>query len=231
MIYYVLMPRQSRIIITDVPHHITQRGNRSQDVFFSADDRKCYLERLTQYSNRYKFEILAYCLMTNHIHIVGTPRNKTSIGRTLQIVNMRHTRAVNRVKGWNGHLWHSRYFSTALDESHLYLAMRYVEQNPVRAGMVMRAQDYPWSSAACHCGLRSDPVLVPNHKYKDIFDCWSDILNEIPMLEDIERLKRRTYSGIPCGDEEFMKESSKRVGRKLKERPRGRPSKSSLNAQ
>ncbi len=225
------MPRQNRIILRNIPYHITQRGNRRQDVFFSTDDRKRYLKWLTQYSARYKFEILAYCLMTNHIHIVGIPRNKTSIGRTLQIVNMRHSRAVNQTQGWSGHLWHSRYFSAPMDDSYLYLAMRYVEQNPVRAGMVMRARDYPWSSAACHCGLRADPVLEQNHAYDDIFDGWSDLLDEMPKLEDIERLRRRTSAGVPCGDEKFMKRISKRVGRKLTERPRGRPRKSALNAQ
>ncbi|MCD6217263.1 transposase [bacterium] len=225
------MPRQARIVVRNVPHHVTQRGNRRQDVFFSTKGRKKYLGWLAQYSSRYRFEILAYCLMTNHIHIVGIPRNENSMGRTLQIVNMCHTQSVNRAHGWEGHLWHSRYFSTALDESHLWLAVRYVEQNPVRAGMVMRAWDYPWSSAACHCGLRSDPLLVQNHEYSGIFEDWSDLLDEIPEKEEIEKLRNRTRTGIPCGDDKFIKKVSKISGRDYTKKTRGRPAKKEGNSQ
>ena len=162
------MPRLARAVVPGIPYHVTQRGNRGQDVFLTVEHRKRYLEHLEQYSKNYRFDILAYCLMSNHIHIVGIPRNADSMSRTVQTVHMRHTQAVNREMGWQGHLWHSRFFSTALDEPHMWAAIRYVEQNPLRAGMVKRAQDYVWSSAACHCGKLDDPVVYVDHRIADI---------------------------------------------------------------
>ena len=141
------MPRTARIVIPDVPYHVTQRGNRRQDVFFSIVDRKRYLEWLVKYSRHHRFDILAYCLMTNHVHIVGIPRYATSMARLLHIVNLRHTQSVNQEQGWNGVLWQGRYFSSPLDDVHLWACIRYVEQNPVRMGIVSKAEDYIWSSA------------------------------------------------------------------------------------
>ncbi|MBU1023262.1 transposase [bacterium] len=217
------MPRIARTILKNIPYHLTQRGNRQQDTFFSTDDRKRYLKWLSHYSELYGFNIVAYCLMTNHIHIVGIPQRDRGMTLTIQTVQMRHTQAVNRENGWKGHLWQSRYFSSALDDTHLWLAIRYVEQNPVRAGIVANAQDYIWSSAACHCGLRPDPVLSDLPELSDAFDGWDEILKEVPDNESIEKLRKRTYAGIPCGDEKFLKRISKRTGRQINVREPGSP--------
>jgi putative transposase len=208
------MARQLRIIIPDVPSHITQRGNNGRDVFYSDHDRKRYLERIIQYSSAYKLEIIGYCIMSNHVHFVVIPREKNSISKTLQIVHMMHTQSINKAKGWKGHLWHSRFFSCPLDDKHLWLALRYVEQNPVRAGIVKLAIDYPWSSARGHCGLSDDPVtsLVP--EFSDMFDGWLDSLCEVPDVESIDRLRYCTMRGLPCGDKRFVKSISARVSGK-----------------
>lgn len=218
------MPRLPRNFVTDIPYHITQRGNHQQDVFFSADDRRKYLDLLQQYSSRYKLRILAYCLMTNHIHIVGIPRTNTCISRTLQIAHMRYTKYINQKMAWQGHLWHSRFFASALDDAHLWQAVRYVEQNPVRACIVKNAWDYPWSSAAYHCGLRQAPIVTDMAEYRDLFDDWQSFLVEIPDKEVLEFLRRRTKNGIPCGDGKFLKTVSKRSGISFVERKIGRPS-------
>ena len=216
------MPRIARAVVPNVPYHITQRGNHRQDVFISIDDRKRYLETLSQYASRYELDIAAYCLMSNHIHLVAIPRKSDSMARTIQTVHMRHTQSVNRAMGWSGHLWQSRYFSTALDDKYFVQAVRYVEQNPVRAGLVRSAVDYPWSSAAFHCGLadRSD-LLHVGEDYKMIFDGWKSILDEVPDQEMIEILRRRTMTGIPCGDDKFLKKVSREIGRMIVERKRG----------
>jgi putative transposase len=216
------MPRVARTVVTNVPYHVTQRGNRKQDIFFSSEDRKRYLEWLSLYSSVYKFDILAYCLMTNHVHVIGIPRKPDSMARIIQTVHMLHTQAVNREKGWSGHLWHSRYFSTALDEPYLWQAMRYVEQNPVRAGLVRKAEDYPWSSATYHCGLRvQDSILYEHDEYESMFDDWCSFLAKVPDDETLTILRRRTMTGIPCGDDRFIHRISKKVGYRIVERARG----------
>jgi putative transposase len=219
------MPRLPRIVITDVPHHITQRGNRRQNVFFSDADRKQYLNWLKQYSARYDLLVHGYCLMTNHVHIVATPRKADSLARTLNIVHMRHSQSVNKTQGWSGHLWQGRFFSTALDEKHLWLCMRYVEQNPVRAGIVAYAEDYIWSSAAFHCGLRDDDVVPHGYRFGGALEDWRTILKEMPLKEDIELIQRRTHSGIPCGDKRFLSRMSRKAGVEYFERKQGRPRK------
>jgi putative transposase len=217
------MPRKARNLVPDVPYHITQRGNRKQDVFFTIKDRRQYLKWLGIYSSKYRFEILAYCLMPNHIHIIGIPHTPTSISRTLQIVQMMHSQSINKSKGWDGHLWHSRYYSSALDDPHLWLALRYVEQNPVRSGIVDEAWNYRWSSAAFHCGLRKDPIVSQNDKLFGAFDDWADVLEDIPDKEALDIIRQRTFKSIPCGDEVFVNAMSRRTGLSYKKPTMGRP--------
>jgi len=217
------MPRNARIVAVGVPQHITVRGSRRQDVFFSDEDRMRYLAWLCEYSERFQFPVFAYCLMTNHVHIVGTPLNEIGMGRMMRILNARHSQAVNKSQGWTGHLWQSRYFSTMLDESHLHKAVRYVEQNPVRAGMVSYAADYPWSSAGCHCGMKMDPVLSGDPAWSGALDDWPRLLRENLDDETVQSLRACTSSGRACGDEDFMARLSGLVGRSVERRPRGRP--------
>jgi putative transposase len=226
MLYNAIMPRIARIVFTDVPYHITQRGSRRQDVFFTASDRKAYLEWMRQYSNRYDLEILAYCLMTNHVHIIATPRKPDSMARTINVVHMRHAQNINKIHGWDGHLWKGRFFSTALDERHLWLCLRYIEQNPVYAGLVKKAQDYPWSSAAAHCGLQDDPLLTPGTGFDIELEEWDDVLREVIDRHVVDFIKKRTHAGLPCGDRKFLVKMGKIAGLDFLEKKSGRPSKS-----
>lgn len=171
------MPRQPRLIIPHAPYHVVQRGNNGCDVFYNNEDRKRYLDWLEHYSSRYLFSIIAYCLMPNHVHFVGIPKRKDSIAKTFQIVHMLHTQFLNKRKGWKGHLWHGRYYSMILDDSHLWTSIKYVEQNPVRANMVSRAEDYTWSSAAYHCGLRDDLIIDKSIELPGVFDNWQQQLS------------------------------------------------------
>jgi putative transposase len=217
------MPRTARIIVADVPYHITQRGNRRQDVFFSDEDRRTYLGWLRDYCDRYKMELLAYCLMSNHVHLVSIPRNQSSIADTLRIVDIRHCQAINARFGWTGHLWQGRYFSTALDDAHLWCAVRYVERNPARAGIVDAAEDYPWSSAAFHLGKKPDRVINSDTQWGATVQEWAEAL---AMPEDkgtVDLIRSRTHCGFPCGNDEFVARMSSAVGHPLVLRPRGRP--------
>ena len=154
------MPRLPRLAVPDIPYHVTQRGNRRQPVFFSDADRGLYLTLLREQSQRYGLEVWAYCLMDNHVHLVVMPRQEGSLTRAIAETHRRYTRAVNFREGWRGYLWQGRFGSVAMDEPHLIAAVRYVERNPVAAGMVQRAEDYPWSSAHAHVHGITDPVLT-----------------------------------------------------------------------
>ncbi len=148
------MPRIARTVFADIPHHVTQRGNRRENVFFTEGDRDAYLELLTEYCRDHEVKILAYCLMTNHVRLVAVPRQEDGLQCVFKPVDMRHAQYINRQHGWSGHLWQGRFFSSPLDEAYLWFCVRHVERNPVRAGMAERAEDYPRSSAAAHCGLK-----------------------------------------------------------------------------
>jgi len=130
------MPRLAHSVFAQVPHHITQRGNRRDPVFFTDEDRHAYLDWLSEYAGKNAREVLAYCLMTNHIHLVAVPRTEDSLQRARKPLHMRYAQRINRSHGWKGHLWQEQFFSSALDETYFWVAIRYVERNPVRARMV-----------------------------------------------------------------------------------------------
>lgn len=220
------MPRLARTVFAKVPHHITQRGNRREDVFFVDKDYQTYLEWLHHYSKKHQLEILAYCLMTNHIHLVVVPENESSLQQALKPLHMRYAQRINRQKNQKGHLWQGRYFSSPLDDPYMWAAIRYVERNPVRARIVRKAERYPWSSAACHCGLSDDIVLSDKTKWKRLTDQindWSAWLAEGDTPDETAIIRRNIDMGLPCGSDRFIKKLEKTVGINLQFRPRGRP--------
>ena len=194
------MPRLRRTVFAGIPHHITQRGNRREEVFFTDDDRLAYLDWLKDYCDKHGVEILAYCLMTNHLHLVAIPDTEEGLQRVLKPLHMRYAQRVNRLRGWKGHVWQGRFFSSPLDESYLWAAIRYVERNPVRAHMVATAEDYRWSSAAAHCGLREDQLLSRRPAWRrqrqQIRD-WSSWLAEGDEAQLLAVLRRNGEKGLP----------------------------------
>ena len=220
------MPRLARTVIAEVPHHITQRGNRREDVFFADEDYQAYLEWLQYYSQQHHLEILAYCLMTNHIHLVAVPNTENSLQQVLKPLHMRYAQRINRQKRWKGHFWQGRYFSAPLDEPYMWAAIRYVERNPVRARMVRKAEHYSWSSAASHCGIKDDGVLSNKTKWKkltDHVDDWSAWLAEGDAPDELAVIRRNIDKGLPCGTDRFIRKLEKMIGRSLQFRPQGRP--------
>jgi putative transposase len=220
------MPRLARTVCARVPHHITQRGNRREDVFFSDDDRLAYLAWLKDYAEKYEIDILAYCLMTNHIHLIAVPAREDGLERVLKPLHMRYAQRINRERRWKGHVWQGRFFSSALDDDYLWAAVRYVERNPVRARMVRKAENYRWSSAVAHCGLKPDPVLTRKLSWQRQFESigdWSAWLAEGDAPQRLEILRRNVEKGLPCGSEKFVQKLEKLTGRALQYRPRGRP--------
>lgn len=220
------MPRLARTVFAGVPHHITQRGNRREDVFYADEDRTIYLEWLQTYAVKHDVAILAYCLMTNHIHLVAVPNSDGGLHRMLKPLHMRYAQRFNRQRGWQGHLWQGRFFSSALDDAHLWAAVRYVERNPVRARIVRKAEDYPWSSAAAHCGRKLDPLLTTGSHLQEQFESvrnWSAWLAEGDDPSQLEVLRRNAAKGLPCGSPSFIQKLEGIAGRALQFRPPGRP--------
>lgn len=155
------MPRIARAVATDYPHHITQRGNNRAQVFFDDEDRTFYLSTLQKYARQYKVDIWAYCLMTNHVHFVAVPREDFSLARGIGLTNLVYTQYLNRKFGNTGRVWQNRFFSCPVEtDTYLWAVIRYVVNNPVKAGMTERAVEYRWSSAMAHISGHLDPIVA-----------------------------------------------------------------------
>lgn len=220
------MPRQERIIIPHEAHHITQRGNYRQEIFECDDDFKQYLTWLEEYSKKYKIDVVAYCLMTNHVHIIGTPKDRESFAKVFNILAMRYSQYINRKRKSCGHVWQGRYFSCVLDEKYLYHAIRYVEQNPVRAKMVKDAWDYKWSSAQTHIGIETESIISLKKTFSMDAEEWKEYLKEVDEEVNTE-VRLKTKRGLVAGTERFIKKLEKRLKRSLKCLDPGRPKKGS----
>ncbi len=220
------MPRVSRIVVPDLPHHVTHRGNQRQPIFFESEDRDRYLSWLSEYCERQGAEIWAYCLMGNHIHLIVLPRREDSLARTIGLTHQRFAQWQNRRHGGSGHLWSNRFYSSVLDEPYLWAAVRYVETNPVRAGLVDRAEDYPWSSAIAHGGGRHDPHLAPFRPFPGPIPDWCEWLANGQDQSRVGTVRDNTTSGWPSGSPDFVKHLEERLGRALERPKMGRPTSS-----
>ena len=200
------MARPSRFVVPGVAHHVTQRGNYRQKVFYRDEDRQFYLQLLNRFARHYGVALLGYCLMPTHVHLIAVPQNSTALSRTLQRVHGDYARALHLRLQRVGHLWQARYASVALDEKHFWAALVYVEQNPVRAALVRDPAEWRWSSARCHLGMVEDSVLdLEEWRSRYGSAAWKRVL-EIG-LEDAaleERIREATAKGWPLGDAGFV---------------------------
>ena len=217
------MPRISRAIAVGYPHHITQRGNYRQKVFVEEEDYRRYLELLSRYSKQHDFDVWAYCLMPNHVHIVGVPWADDSLANVFRNVHMLYSQYFNRKADVVGHLWQGRFYSCVLDERHLYAAVRYVELNPVRAGLVASALDYPWSSTNYHVNGGDDRVISGHCLLDEIIPDWHAFLREPQDTDAQDDLVKSTKTGRPCGTDDFKAQLEKLLGRRFTPRSPGRP--------
>lgn len=217
------MPRIARIVVPGYPHHIVQRGNRRLDVFFSDEDRLAYFDLLKKACKKYGVNIWAYCLMTNHAHFIAVPKKADSLGRCFADAHVRYTRRINKREGWKGHLWQARFGSSVLDEEYLLAAVRYVERNPVRAGLVKKACDYPWSSAAWHMGkTKSDPLVTGDDMLRQLIGAWGKYLRHEDDVAAIDILRKEVVVNRPAGAESFVRKLERRFNCSLRRQKRGR---------
>ena len=221
------MPHIARIVAVGLPHHITQRGNYRQDVFLDDNDRVQYLSWLKEYSTKFGLSILVYCLMQNHIHFIAIPNRKDSLSKTFNSSHMRYSQYFNRKRKVTGHLWQGRFYSCVLDEPHLITAARYIERNPVRAGMVKKPWQWRWSSAQAHIDNKRYLINLENlFKLIDMSkDSWREFIDSEDDPQTIEDVRKYTLSGRPLGTISFIEKLEKKFGRRLRALSRGRPKK------
>ena len=214
------MARLARVILPSYPHHIIQRGNRRQDVFFCDDDYLYYLELLKEWCRQENIEVWSYCLMTNHVHLIVCPSKHSNLSRAIGEVHRRYTRMVNFREKWRGYLWQGRFSSFPMEESWLLKAASYVELNPVKAGMVRHAWDYPWSSVHAHLLGKDDFGLIVTNKLLDIVGDWKSYLLEAQSYS-VEEFENHERTGRPLGSERFLEIAELLLGRDLRKKKPG----------
>jgi len=219
------MSRFARVVVPGIPFHVTQRGNDRQDVFLTDTDRQEYLALLAKRLERTRARILAYCLMDNHVHLVMLPHAANDLAETLGRVHCFYAQRFNTRYERSGHLWQNRFYSCALDDDHLRAAIRYVELNPVRAGVLSSPWEYPWSSAGYHTlGFRPQIPLasveafgIPGRTQ------WKGFLVGGVSLDELELIRNSTRKGLPLGEKQFVERLEGSISRELSRRPVGNP--------
>jgi putative transposase len=216
------MPRIARVVAEGYPHHIIQRGNNRQNVFFDSEDRVFYLELLKKYSKECGNSVHAYCLMENHVHMLLTPERQDSLAKAMQKLSLRFTQHINRKFNRTGRLWECRYFSAIVDkETYLWSVLRYIEKNPVRAKLVERPAQYKWSSANNPYKKEIVTPILDEHEQQEYINFLNKPEDEI----QIQLIRNKTYSGKPIGSTVFVNHIEKILERDLDTRPKGRPRK------
>lgn len=197
------MPRTARLVAPGLPHHVTQRGNRRQTTFFSDHDYAAYRDLLADRCGAHGVDVLAWCLMPNHVHLILVPATEAALGAALMETHRRYTVRINRREGWTGFLWQGRFASAAMDEGHLAAAARYVELNPVRAGLADHPGDWPWSSARAHLARQPDGLTVID-PLLDRYPDWRDFLGLDLSEPDLAAIRSAERTGRPLGSRDFV---------------------------
>lgn len=221
------MPRLARTVAVGCAHHITQRGNNRQDVFFVDDDRRVYLDLLKQQADKYGLDVNGYCLMSNHIHLIAIPHTDEALAQAVGRTHFRYTQYINRFHRRTGHLWQGRFYSCALDERHYWLAMKYIELNPLRARLCRKPWRYAWSSAAMHVDAGAESDVLDLVRWYDTISAaqWRKELTVALSESDMGQLRSRTHTGRPLGSDRFLSRLEKLLGRRVRPLPVGRPKK------
>ena len=225
------MARLARVVIPQVPHHVTQRGNRRLPIFFGDADRAAYLELVAAACAATGTTCLAWCLMDNHLHLILVPQSADGLRAALGEAHRRYTRRINFREGWRGYLFQGRFASYAMDDAHLAAAVRYVENNPVAAKIVRQAGDWRWSSARSHFAgkrVEGDPLTDVAALGKHVRN-WRAMLRHGAELGDAgaegealaEAIEARLRTGRPLASDEWLARQEAALGRALRPQTRG----------
>jgi putative transposase len=214
------MARIARVIAEGYPHYITQHGNRRLQTFFNDGDYQEYLRLMAEWLTKRDVTVWAYCLLPNHVHLLAVPNVADGLRRGIGEAHRRYSRLINLREGWRGHLWQGRFSSFVLDRNHLLAAARYIERNPVAAGLVKKPWDYRWSSARAHVGGQDD-ILVRVKPLLKMVDDWRDFIRQQTTQESIRAFQRHGRTGRPLGDKAFVEKVEIKTRRDLKPKKPG----------
>ena len=225
------MPRRARLLVPGVPVHLIQRGNNRSACFYAEDDYRFYLEHLAEQATKHGCALHAYCLMTNHVHLLMTPQHKDSLGQLMKALGQRYVQYVNRTYRRSGTLWEGRFRSFLLQEETYVLACyRYIELNPIRAAMVAHPAEYRWSSYRGNAQGETNALLTPHPlyrslgsdgaerqaNYRELFRCELD-----PGL--IDEIRLATNGNFALGNSLFIDQIEQALGRRAARGKPGRP--------
>ena len=228
------MARLARLTLPGYPHHVIQRGNNRQLIFASAEDHQFLLDLLEEYAKKFAVALHAYVLMSNHFHILATPQTEEGLPQMMQAVGRRYVRYFNDRNSRSGTLWEGRYRSTLIQTDRYLLAcMAYIDLNPVRAGMVGMAADYPWSSHRHYTGQRLDRLVTPHALYWGLgntpFDreaAYAELVQAGLAQSQQAALTQATLQGWALGEPDFVADLQKKTARRVSRGQAGRPEKS-----
>lgn len=230
------MARLPRYFVKGQAQHIIQRGNNREPIFAATADYHFYLECLQDAAKRYELSIHAYVLMTNHVHLLASPNTEHSIPRTLQSVGRRYVQYFNYTYERTGTLWEGRYKATVISsDRYLLTCMRYIELNPVRAGIVDHPREYPWSSYTANA-LGNDDKLVTQHtlyqrlgrQEKKRLSAYRQLFRAALSKADLEAIREATNKGWVLGNDRFREKIEQLSGRRTTAKARGRPRKTDI---
>lgn len=225
------MARLPRLSVPGYPHHVIQRGNNRQIIFLVDADRRRMLELLEENARRFEVAVHAYVLMDNHFHLLLTPQTAEGLPAMMQAVGRRYVRYFNDTHGRTGTLWEGRYKSTLIEtERYLLVCMAYIDLNPVRAGLVAQARDYPWSSHGHYAGLRVDRLVTPHALYWGLGNtpfareaAYAQLVQDGVPQDQRQALTDSVLRGWALGGSAFLAELQKRTPRRLSKASPGRP--------
>lgn len=204
----------ARVVAAGYPHHIVQRGNRRQQIFFTDNDYLTYIGLMSEWCGRCGVDVWCYCLMPNHTHLIVVPGKAETLRTAIGEAHRRYSRMINFREGWRGYLWQGRFLSFIMDENHLLAAARYIELNPVRAHLVDNPGDYRWSSYKAHLKA-ADDTLVKVAPLLSMAGPW-DVFIQQPISKDVmKRIKQHERTGRPLGDDTFIERLECETGRSL----------------
>lgn len=215
------MARIARVVVPGAPHHVTQRGNRGEPVFFRDADYRLYRRLVAAAAARARSAVLAYCLLPSEVHLIVVPSDTDGLRATLADAHRRYAAEINMRFGWTGHLFQGRFGAVALDAPHLAVAARHVALAPVAAGLAGRPEDWPWSSARSHLA-GADDTLAPAAPLRDLIPDLARLLAADEDTAATDRLRRAATIGRPLGAPSWIAALETRLGRRIAPRRPGR---------
>lgn len=227
------MARLPRLVVPNQPHHVIQSGIDRQTIFRDADDHAAFLRWLRDAARQFKVAIHAYVLMPNHLHLLASPSDATGLARMMQWVGRQYVPYFNAKYQRSGTLWQGRYRATVIDaERYLMACSRYIESNPVRAGLAATPADYPWSSCAHHVGSRPDPLITDHAAYWALGNtpfareaAYQELMAHVPQADEVALLTDAAWKGWALGSDQFKATLAKQANRRVSPAKRGRPGK------